>query len=366
MRMPMHMPRYAEEERRAAAEAIAEAAVVAEAAERAAVAAAASAEGAAEVANEAARQATQEQKMEDAWQAHLEVILRHEKYEMDELGEHCKWMLTQAEPKGMMQRMQFQVDKMRGGDDSQAIEARKAEANAMLAVIGQMSAPERRKPLLLVKRPARMRIAAALGHEYAVRYAAKYAAKAPPTRAMIEAMAAQELEEKQAASRKGKKGQQRSGKSCKKGGKKQRRSSTIDEEEVVKKAGPNLGRVEFALRWIHNPELVVMLPEQITRDEVHPDEEANSLLITLVRCRNLPVMDTGVFGGSSDPYCIIKVGDEQVKSTVRKKDLNPVWVESFELPNAPTKMPRSSSRCWTMMPTGRRTRLGDLRYHFWL
>jgi len=45
-------------------------------------------------------------------------------------------------------------------------------------------------------------------------------------------------------------------------------------------------------------------------------------------------MDTGVFGGSSDPYCIIKVGDEQVKSTVRKKDLNPVWVESFELPNA--------------------------------
>ena len=78
-----------------------------------------------------------------------------------------------------------------------------------------------------------------------------------------------------------------------KGGKKQRRSSTIEEDEVVKKAGPNLGRIEFALRWIHNPELVVTLPEQITRDEVHPDEEANSLLITLVRCRNLPVMDTG-------------------------------------------------------------------------
>ena len=119
-----------------------------------------------------------------------------------------------------------------------------------------------------------------------------------------------------------------------KGGKKQRRSSTIEEDVEVKKAGPNLGRIEFALRWIHNPELVVTLPEQITRDEVHPDEEANSLLITLVRCRNLPVMDTGVFGGSSDPYCIIRVGDEQVKSTVRKKDLNPVWVESFELPNA--------------------------------
>ena len=119
-----------------------------------------------------------------------------------------------------------------------------------------------------------------------------------------------------------------------KGGKKQRRSSTIEEDVEVKKADPNLGRIEFALRWIHDPELVVTLPEQITRDEAHPDEEANSLLITLVRCRNLPVMDTGVFGGSSDPYCIIKVGDEQVKSTVRKKDLNPVWVESFELPNA--------------------------------
>ena len=61
-----------------------------------------------------------------------------------------------------------------------------------------------------------------------------------------------------------------------KGSKKQRRSSTIDEEEVTVKKGPNLGRVEFALRWIHNPELVVMLPEQITRDEVHPEEAANS------------------------------------------------------------------------------------------
>ena len=118
-----------------------------------------------------------------------------------------------------------------------------------------------------------------------------------------------------------------------KGGKKQRRSSTIEEEVTVRK-GPNLGRVEFALRWVHNPDLVVTLPDQILRDEVHPDEEANSLLITLVRCRNLPVMDTGVFGGSSDPYCVIRVGDERVKSTVRKKDLNPVWVESFELPNA--------------------------------
>ena len=81
------------------------------------------------------------------------------------------------------------------------------------------------------------------------------------------------------------------------------------------KKGPNLGRVEFALRWIHNPELVVMLPDQITRDEVHPEEAANSLLITLVRCRNLPSWTLECFGGSSDPTRVIKVGDEQVKST---------------------------------------------------
>ena len=118
-----------------------------------------------------------------------------------------------------------------------------------------------------------------------------------------------------------------------KGAKKKEKRRSIEEEPTVVK-GPNLGRVEFALRWVHNPELVVTLPDTIVREEAHPEEPANSLLITLVRARNLPVMDTGVFGGSSDPVCIIKVEGESVKSTVRKKDLNPVWVESFELPNA--------------------------------
>ena len=49
---------------------------------------------------------------------------------------------------------------------------------------------------------------------------------------------------------------------------------------------------------------------------------------------------------------------------MRKKDLNPVWVESFELPNV-IKMPRSFLRCWTMMPMVLPIPSGGLRYHFW-
>lgn len=101
--------------------------------------------------------------------------------------------------------------------------------------------------------------------------------------------------------------------------------------------GPNLGRVELALRWVHNPSRVIDLPDNIIGDEPKPEEPANSLLITIVRARNLPAMDSGgLFGGkgSSDPFVKIEVQEEQTSSTVKKRDLNPIWVESFELPCA--------------------------------
>lgn len=99
-------------------------------------------------------------------------------------------------------------------------------------------------------------------------------------------------------------------------------------------AETNLGRVEVALRWVHNPTRVVHLPAHILAEEPKPEEPPNSLLIALVRGRNLPIMDTAMFGkgGSSDPFVTFEVEQERTKSTVKKKDLNPLWSESFELP----------------------------------
>ncbi|KAH8074107.1 hypothetical protein JL721_2669 [Aureococcus anophagefferens] len=125
-------------------------------------------------------------------------------------------------------------------------------------------------------------------------------------------------------------------------------------------ADANLGRVEVALRWVHNPARVVHLPPSILAEEEKPEEPPNSLLIVLVRGRNLPIMDQAMFGagkeseipnfkgpylgrfslamfgkgGTSDPFVVFECDGERTKSTVKKKDLNPQWTESFELPCA--------------------------------
>lgn len=35
------------------------------------------------------------------------------------------------------------------------------------------------------------------------------------------------------------------------------------------------------------------------------------------------------FGGKSDPYCIVTVGDEEDKTSIKYNTVNPKWGESF-------------------------------------
>jgi hypothetical protein len=51
-------------------------------------------------------------------------------------------------------------------------------------------------------------------------------------------------------------------------------------------------------------------------------------IIKVVGARNLEAMDVG---GSSDPYAIIKLGDQERSTTIIQKSLNPVWNEEFVL-----------------------------------
>lgn len=43
------------------------------------------------------------------------------------------------------------------------------------------------------------------------------------------------------------------------------------------------------------------------------------------------------YGGTSDPYCILEVGDEIIETTAKQKTLNPRWDESFSFPIATGK-----------------------------
>ena len=60
------------------------------------------------------------------------------------------------------------------------------------------------------------------------------------------------------------------------------------------------GRVDLALRWVHNPKLVVPLPCELEASELHFDRPANELQVFLVRGAGLKVMDKNLFskGGS--------------------------------------------------------------------
>ena len=65
-----------------------------------------------------------------------------------------------------------------------------------------------------------------------------------------------------------------------------------------------------------------------------PTGEPNTLLVAVVRARQLKIADKNTFGGggSSDPFVTLTFGDgKPVKTKVIKKNLEPVWMESFEL-----------------------------------
>jgi Ca2+-binding EF-hand superfamily protein len=68
----------------------------------------------------------------------------------------------------------------------------------------------------------------------------------------------------------------------------------------------------------------------------HKNEELNengiahdaNLNILLLEARELKPLD---YDGTSDPYCIFSMGDQEVKSSYKESTLNPVWNEEFDL-----------------------------------
>eukprot|EP01135_Chromosphaera_perkinsii_P002105 Nk52_evm39s217 gene=Nk52_evmTU39s217 len=63
------------------------------------------------------------------------------------------------------------------------------------------------------------------------------------------------------------------------------------------------------------------------------DKEAGLLFVTVHEARKLIAADSSLFGkGSSDPFCIVKVGDKYCyKTRTVKKSLTPSWEESFTI-----------------------------------
>ena len=113
---------------------------------------------------DAATTAKQQEAVEDSFSNQLAQLTEHDVYQMPQLREHYQWVLDTADGQNLWQKTQMWVNKQRGGDDAQMIEQRKAEATQYSAVIDAMTACERRQPAL-VRRPQRLRIVAALGHE---------------------------------------------------------------------------------------------------------------------------------------------------------------------------------------------------------
>ncbi|KAJ1460925.1 C2 domain-containing protein, partial [Pelagophyceae sp. CCMP2097] len=101
-----------------------------------------------------------------------------------------------------------------------------------------------------------------------------------------------------------------------------------------KDGGPAMGRVDLALRWVHDPSRVIQLP--FSQREAHPLKAPNLLRVFLIRARGLAVMDRNLLskGGSSDPVVSFEMrghGGKRQTSKVKKKCLAPKWLESFEV-----------------------------------
>ena len=61
-------------------------------------------------------------------------------------------------------------------------------------------------------------------------------------------------------------------------------------------------------------------------------KEPNCLMLRVVSAKGLPAMDTGLMdSGLSDPFVRIRVGEESLTTPVIKRNLDPVWNESFQL-----------------------------------
>jgi phosphatidylserine decarboxylase len=53
---------------------------------------------------------------------------------------------------------------------------------------------------------------------------------------------------------------------------------------------------------------------------------SGQLIVEIMGGRNLAAKDKG---GTSDPYCIIKIGDQERRTDIIYKTLNPEWFQEF-------------------------------------
>lgn len=94
------------------------------------------------------------------------------------------------------------------------------------------------------------------------------------------------------------------------------------------------GEVELALLWRFNPNRVLALPDKFTVVDT-ADASPTVLLCTVIRAKRLRACDatTLIHGkASSDPYCILELDGETRKTSVKMRELYPIWQELFELP----------------------------------
>ena len=94
------------------------------------------------------------------------------------------------------------------------------------------------------------------------------------------------------------------------------------------------GEVELCLRWCHDKARAYDLPKEFkTSEKAGTKAMPNELHVYLVRARDLEAMDSGLLGkASSDPIVVLDVMGTSHKSKQMKKELNPVWLESFSWP----------------------------------
>ena len=75
--------------------------------------------------------------------------------------------------------------------------------------------------------------------------------------------------------------------------------------------------------------------EQKTPYQKKVDKPPNVLRVTVIRAKDLPAVDKKMFSkgpASADPFPQMSVEGKSEKGSVKKKCLEPVWLERFELP----------------------------------
>mmetsp|Transcript_15392 Transcript_15392/g.31719 ORF Transcript_15392/g.31719 Transcript_15392/m.31719 type:complete len:1960 (+) Transcript_15392:197-6076(+) len=114
-------------------------------------------------------------------------------------------------------------------------------------------------------------------------------------------------------------------------------TETQDSEYTLRIGGlssEQTGTVRLKLTWSSSLEdggsaTAMSAAEEIVEDE-YPDAEPNELHVSILRAKDLLIMDRAMIGkGSSDPRAVVSVGSETRKTEVMEKNLNPVWLQKF-------------------------------------